>query len=261
MSIKKLSIVVVSLNTKNDFIKTIKSIQNQKYEDYEIIVVDGDSSDGTYEEILKKKKIFSKIIIEKDKGIYHAMNKGIIHSNGKWVMFLNSGDILYKSSTLKSIFDSKIDTADVIYSDTIISKNNFKYYSIGNELKKNTVVMPFCHQSSIVKRDLLIKNLFDLNFKLSADFNLYLKLYNSKKSFRKIDTIISLVKGGGVSDTHRQKVFDENIKILVDNNLTRYLLKLYFLKFFEFIKKSIKFILPKRILIFILKIKYIRRVI
>ena len=64
------------------------------------------------------------------------MNKGIIHSNGKWVMFLNSGDILYKSSTLKSIFDSKIDTADVIYSDTIISKNNFKYYSIGNELKK-----------------------------------------------------------------------------------------------------------------------------
>ena len=54
MSIKKLSIVVVSLNTKNDFIKTIKSIQNQKYEDYEIIVVDGDSSDGTYEEILKK---------------------------------------------------------------------------------------------------------------------------------------------------------------------------------------------------------------
>ena len=55
MSIKKLSIVVVSLNTKNDFIKTIKSIQNQKYEDYEIIVVDGDSSDGTYEEILKKK--------------------------------------------------------------------------------------------------------------------------------------------------------------------------------------------------------------
>ena len=121
--IKKLSIVVVSLNTKNDFIKTIKSIQNQKYEDYEIIVVDGDSSDGTYEEILKKKKIFSKIIIEKDKGIYHAMNKGIIHSNGKWVMFLNSGDILYKISTLKSIFDSKIDTADVIYSDTIISKN------------------------------------------------------------------------------------------------------------------------------------------
>ena len=90
---KNISIIVVSLNTKKDFIKTIKSIKDQNYEDAEIIVIDGQSTDGTVEEINKMKKYFSKIIIEKDSGIYYAMNKGILLADSKWIIFMNSGDV------------------------------------------------------------------------------------------------------------------------------------------------------------------------
>ena len=100
---KFISIVVVSLNTKNDFVKTISSIEKQEYKNYEVIIVDGDSIDGTKNEIIKKKKIISKTIIEKDKGIYHAMNKGIKVSSGRWIIFMNSGDIFYNKKVLKKL--------------------------------------------------------------------------------------------------------------------------------------------------------------
>ena len=89
-----ISIIVVSLNTKKDFLKTLNSILNQKFSSYEIIVIDGDSSDGTKDEIENNKRNISKYIIEKDQGIYDAMNKGINISKGRWIIFLNSGDIL-----------------------------------------------------------------------------------------------------------------------------------------------------------------------
>ena len=95
------SIVIVSLNTKNEFLKTIKSVVKQKYKNYEI-VVDGKSEDGTIDVIKKlKKKKNIKFIIEKDKGIYDAMNKGIKKSSGKWIIFLNSGDIFHDLNVLK----------------------------------------------------------------------------------------------------------------------------------------------------------------
>ena len=90
---KKISIVVVSLNTKSSFLKTINSIISQSYANKEIIVVDGNSTDGTIKIIKKMSKNFSKIIIDKDKGIYDAMNKGIALVKGEWTIFLNSGDV------------------------------------------------------------------------------------------------------------------------------------------------------------------------
>ena len=96
MKNQKISIIIVSLNTKVDFLKTLKSINKQTYKNYEILVVDGNSSDGTKKEIIKRKKTISKFVIEKDRGIYHAMNKGIKMSSGRWIIFMNSGDLFNK---------------------------------------------------------------------------------------------------------------------------------------------------------------------
>ena len=101
------SIIVVSLNTKNKFLKTIRSIEKQKYKNYEIIIVDGKSKDGTIDIIKKFKKKKIKFIIEKDKGIYDAMNKGVKISSGKWIIFLNSGDIFNNFNVLKKISQKK----------------------------------------------------------------------------------------------------------------------------------------------------------
>ena len=108
----KISIIVVSLNTKKLFLKTIKSILNQKYKNFEIIVVDGKSKDGTINEIRKIKNKKFQFIIEKDKGIYDAMNKGVSKCSGSWVIFLNSGDMFSNKNVLNKISKKKINKAD-----------------------------------------------------------------------------------------------------------------------------------------------------
>lgn len=253
---KLISIIVVSLNTKKKFLKTIKSIQKQVYKSYEIIIIDGKSTDGTVDEIKKLKDKKIKYIIQKDKGIYDAMNKGIRKSSGKWIIFLNSGDTFNSSNILQNIFKKKVSHYDVIYSDTIVATKNFSYKVKGKNFTKKTVIMPFCHQSTIVKSQHLKNNQFDLNYELSSDFNFFLESYFKKFKFYKYSQTISKVEANGKSDLNRQKVFSENMKIFLKKGFYYKVLQLVFLKFFEFIKNLIKILLPASLIKKILVLKY-----
>ena len=255
-NIIQLSIIVVSLNTKSKFLQTIKSINSQIYKNYEIIVVDGNSTDGTAEEILKIKNKSLRYLIEKDRGIYDAMNKGVRLCKGKWIYFLNSGDAFYSNTVLQEIMSYNLDKQHVVYGDALIKNDSLLYISEGREFNDKTVIMPFCHQSCIVKSSILKKNPFNVNYKLSSDFNLLLSLYLSNFFFFKIKKIFSLVDGAGISNLHRQKVFSENISILKEFGKKDCIYKLYILKLSEFIKNLSKFMLPKLIINIILKIKY-----
>ena len=121
---RKVSIIIVSLNTKYFFLKTVNSVLAQSYKEREIIVVDGNSTDGTIDIIKKMKKKFSKVIIEKDRGIYDAMNKGSRLVSGEWVIFLNSGDVFYNKNTLSDIFKQSITKKDIIYGNTLVKNKN-----------------------------------------------------------------------------------------------------------------------------------------
>ena len=258
----KFSIIVVSLNTKKDFIKTIQSIKKQKYKNYEIVIIDGKSSDGTIEviKVLKSKNI--KFIIEKDNGIYDAMNKGIKNSKGDWIIFLNSGDIFYNNSTLKMIAQQNIDNQDILFGDTIIDNYDFNYLVKANNFTKNTYLMPFCHQSSLVKKKLIQKIKFDKKYKIASDFNFFIKCFNKKKLFFNLDMVISKISAKGLSDKNRNKVFNENIKILSTNNYSFFLiLKLWQKKIFNFLNCILKLILPKFCILYLLKVKYSKYVI
>jgi len=255
-----LSIVVVSLNSKIDFIKTIKSIINQTYKKKEIIVIDGSSCDGTIEQIKKFKKYFRKVVIENDKGIYDAMNKGIKLSKGKWTMFLNSGDIFYRRNILDKIFKQKLSNSEILFGDTLINNKKIKYFAKAKNFTNNTIIMPFCHQSAIVRTKILKNLLFDLNYKYSSDFDFFNRCYCRKKIFYKLNHTIANVLANGLSDNNRQKVYSENIKILSKYNYSFFIIaKLWLLKLFNFIKDCIKFILPEDLILLILKFKYRKR--
>jgi glycosyltransferase involved in cell wall biosynthesis len=253
----KLSIVVVSLNTKNQFLKTIKSINSQKYKNYEIIVVDGNSTDGTLEVIKKMKKNFSQIVIEKDKGIYDAMNKGVQLASGNWIAFLNSGDIFYNSRVLLNIFKLPIAKKDIVYGDTLIKNKDLNYFAYSTIFSKKAIVMPFCHQSAIVKADIVKRNKFSLKYKYSSDFDFFLRCFLRKKIFYNVNFTIATVLAKGVSDNNRQKVYSENIQILSKYNYSFLVIaKLWYLKLFNLIKDFIKYIIPRNFILFILKFKY-----
>ncbi len=252
----KVSIIIVSLNTKKKFIKTINSVLKQKFKNFEIIVIDGKSNDGTQKIIFKKKRYISKYLIEKDKGIYHAMNKGVLLSKGQWIIFMNSGDVFFNNFVLENISKKNLSKYDIIFGDTLIDHNFLKVYKKCDYFKKNTVTMPFCHQSTLVKLKYLKKNQFNLKYKLSSDFNFFLNSYLKKINFFRYNGPISKVEAFGQSDVNRQKVLNENIKIFYKNKSYSKIFFLIYFKIFEFIKTLIKFCLPKKIIKYVLKIKY-----
>ena len=250
------SIIIVSLNTKEKLRNTLESVYKQKIypKNYEIIVVDGMSIDGTQEEILNKKNKIDKLIIEKDAGIYDAMNKGIKYANGEWIIFLNSGDLFYKNNILKKIYSYKLSENDVIYGDTIVNNKEFKYKINGKLFNKNSINIPFCHQSSFVKTE-LIKKKFDTKYKVSSDFNFFLNCFKDQKKFCYIDKYLSRIKGGGLSDLSRQLVYNENIEILRKNNLNYQANFLYLYKIKDYFLSIIKKYIPQKMLTELIKIK------
>lgn len=254
--ILKFSIIVVSLNTKDFFLKTINSIIKQEYKNFEIIVIDGKSIDGTQDVILKKKKYFSKYIIEKDTGVYHAMNKGIVLSKGEWIIFMNSGDIFFNKFVLQKISKKISFKLDVIFGDTSIDHLFLNVCKKSNYFHENTAIMPFCHQSVFVKSSLLKKQNFSLKYRYSSDFNFFYSCYLNKKNFKKINLIISKVVSGGLADKNRQKVFNENLMIVERNNSKNLKYILFKMKLNQYFKDLCKMVIPDFIKKIILKNKY-----
>ena len=152
---EKITVIVVSLNTKYDFLKTIKSIKQQNYKNIETIVVDGDSIDGTKTEILNDDFI-DQFIIEKDNGIYDAMNKGVKISSGDWIIFLNSGDTFFDNDVLTNINNLIEKNIDIIFGNSLIDNSKFIYKHKSNFINNKSIVMPFSHQSVLTRRNLLI---------------------------------------------------------------------------------------------------------
>ena len=119
----KLSIITINYNNLSGLKKTIESVKSQTFQDYEWIVIDGGSTDGSKELIEENKEYFSYWVSEPDKGIYDAMNKGTILAQGEYCQFLNSGDYLIAPDTLAKIFNRPLQ-ADVNYGDVWFIKDN-----------------------------------------------------------------------------------------------------------------------------------------
>ena len=251
------SIVVVSLNTKLDFLKTISSIKKQTYKNYEIVIVDGKSTDGTVYEIKKIKNKKISFIIEKDKSIYDAMNKGIRKSQGKWIIFLNSGDVFNNHNVLKKIFKKKLNNYDIVYGDTIIDNYFFNYRIKAQNFTKKTVLMPFCHQSVFVKKKIFLKQNFLTKYRIASDFDFFMRSFSRKFSFHNLNIVVAKISSNGLSDNNRDEVYNENIKIVKNYNYNLYLIfKLLIYKNFNFLKNLIKFFLPNVLILFIQSVKY-----
>ena len=137
MNLPTISIITVAYNASNTIETTILSVVNQTYPNIEYIIIDGGSTDGTIDIIKKYESKITKWISEPDKGIYDAMNKGINLARGEWINFMNCGDSFYENNTLQVISDTIINSKDinVIYGNSIISLDRFKYIVLPKELE------------------------------------------------------------------------------------------------------------------------------
>ena len=208
------TIVTVTYNAGEKVSKTIESVYEQSCTDYEYILVDGASEDDTVQRISENKNRFDekcisyKYISENDDGIYDAMNKSISMAGGRWVCFLNAGDMFYDTESLDIIKKSaEKGTAEIVYGDTIEFKANGLYiYRKAFPLDQISQVIPFFHQSSATKLEVLRKYLYDTQYTICADYDFFLRCYQNKINFEYIETPLSRYEFGGLSSREESAI-------------------------------------------------------
>jgi glycosyltransferase involved in cell wall biosynthesis len=185
----KVSIITVSYNSQDTIEDTINSVLAQSYKDIEYIIVNGKSTDNTLDIVNKYRDKISNIISEPDKGIYDAMNKGIRLATGDIVGILNSDDLYVDSKVIskivKNIEKNKADCCwgNLVYvdkSDTNKIIRNWKSCEYKESLFKVGWAPP--HPTFFVKKWIYEKyGLFDLNFPISADYEIMLRFLEKYK--------------------------------------------------------------------------------
>lgn len=199
----KLSIITINYNNRCGLENTIKSVVRQTFSDYEWIVVDGGSVDGS-EELLEKNALnFSYWVSEKDSGIYNAMNKGIAQAKGNWLLFLNSGDCLFEKDTLEKVFLGDC-SADVLYGDRVVETPDG---TIVNHYPQQLSLYFFfhysiCHQATLYRRKLFDNHLYDESYSISADWAYNIDLVLRGATFKHLGFPIVIYDNNGISSKY-----------------------------------------------------------
>ncbi len=203
----KLSIITINKNNREGLRRTIESVVSQTFQEFEYIVIDGASTDGSAELIQEYPRI-DYSVSEPDTGIYNAMNKGIARATGEYLLFLNSGDSLFKTTTLQNILNHPL-TADLVYGDNV--RNYGKHLRFIQEPPDDQLTLtklvynPICHQSILFKRFLFdIFGGYNESLAIASDIDFIATVYLSAKySFHKIPEVIAYYAIGGISDGTR----------------------------------------------------------
>ncbi len=239
------SVITVVKNDEKNILKTIQSINHQIYKNYEYIIIEGKSKDETLNKICKFKTKINLIISENDNGIYDAMNKGIKNSRGDVIVFVNSGDTITNNALEiinKKFVNKKI---DFVFGTVLRNYTTSKILKYGFNFKRMLYNFDFAtsHTTGFYLKKKVYKKigLYDTKFKISADYDLYFRLYknNSRGDYTNKNQLIGIVTPGGYSS----KIgfffhMIEEAKIRIKNGQNFFLIILIFIN--ALIKKFFK---------------------
>lgn len=210
----KFSIITINYNNSKGLERTIRSVLSQTFHDYEYIVIDGGSTDGSVEVIKRYADRITYWVSEPDKGIYNAMNKGLKRAKGEYINFMNSGDCFADEAILQKVSHALRNNPDFLYGDHYIYIPNItKEYRTPAPFwtqKTRFTHKGFCHQSSFVKRDLALRHPFDEQFKIAADYKMFYELYTEGCTYEYFPQAIAIFENIGTSQQHGKQAFRED---------------------------------------------------
>lgn len=254
----KFSIITICFNSKKTIEKTLKSVLAQTYSNYEYLIVDGLSNDGTLDIIKEYEPLFDgrmKWVSEPDKGIYDAMNKGVVKAKGEIIGIVNSDDWL-EPETLAIIENlaTTYGTSNVVYTGNI----RYIYNDGSNQIIRRTKTemgryckryeMALNHPATFIPKKVYEQfGLYDTNLKLQADCDLINRLYRKDVGFVFVDKVLSNQSDGGASTkSYYQSLKDYNY-ILHKNGVRG--ISYYLLSWRYRTKKMIKRFMPQKLLV------------
>jgi glycosyltransferase involved in cell wall biosynthesis len=218
------TIITATFNSEKTLERTIKSVLNQSFDNFEYIIIDGNSTDNTlsiikrFEDEFASKKICYKFISEKDNGIYDAWNKGLSVASGEWISFLGSDDYYLEKALEKY--------------ERVIGKNKFNYVHsrvnlvnekgavlkiLGSKIEKRQFYnhMNIAHVGSFHDKSLFVQERFSLKYKSASDYFFFLKNFEKINSFY-FEDITAVMQHGGIS-TNVNKALKEALWVKIDS--------------------------------------------
>ena len=211
------SIIIPTYNSEETISSCLESVLNQDLNDFELIIVDGSSSDQTISKIntlvANRPGVSYKIISEKDKGIYDAMNKGAKLARGRWLYFMGSDDELVNSEVLSEVQQHLVKTPapEFFYGNVLLRSNGVRY--AGRFDKRRLMIVNICHQAVFVSRETFFEvGPFKTEYSLWADwdFNLKVFLHGKKVAFASHD--IAYYNDAGKSSASSDLLFGQRLQ-------------------------------------------------
>lgn len=216
----KLSIITINFNNLAGLQKTMQSVFEQTFTDYEYIVIDGGSTDGSKEYIEQYADKLTYWVSEPDKGIYNAMNKGIIKANGNYLNFMNSGDLFCDKYVLEKLSSIALKDA-IIFGNIITIEENKKIKKIkysSNSLNSLGSILwgNFCHQSMFFHRKIFEKyGLYDEKYKIVSDWFFLLRTVGlSDEEIQYVNLDICLYDTNGFGSSNANVYYSEREEII-----------------------------------------------
>lgn len=204
------SIITVTWNAASVIAPTLRSVERQTSTDYEMLIIDGASTDDTLR-IVKQTSIASlRVFSEPDNGLYDAMNKGISRARGRYLIFLNAGDAFADDTVLVRLAMLTTEDPGVIYGQTqLVDKNREvvgkRHLTAPKRLTVDSFLkgMVVCHQAFVARRDLVPQ--YDLRYRLSADYDWCIRVLEKSpaNAYAGRKPIISYLAEGMTTRHHR----------------------------------------------------------
>jgi glycosyltransferase involved in cell wall biosynthesis len=252
----KVSVVTVNFNMAADIGATLDSVLEQDYPNFESIVIDGNSTDGSQKVIASYAPRLAYWVSEPDHNLYDGMNKGVLAATGEWILFMNSGDRFAGPHALSAMFAKDHSGADVLYGHHI---RRYPDRGIDRVIRAETpdvltLRMHCSHQSLFMRREILLKRPFSLDL-LAADYDAILAAYLGGKRFEAVDAVVAVASVGGRSDRNRLTILVQRIAIVRSYGLMSAQTALHYAGLIArvLMVRPIKKVLPKSLVSFILR--------
>lgn len=235
----KITIITINYNNLEGLKRTVESVVNQTWREFEFIVIDGGSADGSAAYIESESGNIDYWVSEPDKGIYNAMNKGIAKATGEYLLFLNSGDHLNDSLVLQKNYGHLIDKEIVYFNSKEIRENSIRIKKCPENITFSYMFRDTIpHQSTFLRKSLFERiGLYDENLEIVSDWKFFIMAFSKyNATYVYVDDIFSTFYLDGISShehnlsqmlEEREYVFDSEFSIF--KNETNEYLKLKFI--------------------------------
>jgi glycosyltransferase involved in cell wall biosynthesis len=210
--VKKVSIITICYNDCDGLKATLETIfaQTATEEDYEVIVVDGASTDCTLRVLEDMDSLIDRWVSEPDRGIYDAMNKGVRMAAGDYVIFMNSGDCFHGPEVLERAIALIDGGAPDLFYGRAYARESGKLYQYNKHLWQGMICS---HQATFARRDLLRRLPFSTDFRIAADYNFYVQCDLVGASPVLCDIDVALIDTSGVSFSGFRERTEERMRI------------------------------------------------